>query len=197
MGLPFPHSVAGGKKGAKRDAGDKPAAKEAAKKAKKEPENASPAGDVEMKDEEVVVGSGRQAAQVCTLTCANVHLQHPCLCASPSMHHLELSWTSALGEIIMDCKRELDPEGTGLIEEDPFVEWWEDSEWAWGRDAHVTTSPIAYRQAGDGNGWGGYNGTMAFSLEEADASAVPLPAALPLLGAGVAGLALIARRRKA
>jgi len=79
--------------------------------------------------------------------------------------------------------------------------WWfsavADSEWAWGRDAHVTTSPIAYRQAGDGNGWGGYNGTMAFSLEEADASAVPLPAALPLLGAGVAGLALIARRRKA
>lgn len=66
MGLPFPHSVAGGKKGAKRDAGDKPAAKEAAKKAKKEPENASPAGDVEMKDDEVVVGSGRQAAQVCT-----------------------------------------------------------------------------------------------------------------------------------
>ena len=79
--------------------------------------------------------------------------------------------------------------------------WWfsavADSTWAWGWDADVTASPIAYRQVGDVNPWGGYNGTMAFSLEESDASAVPLPAALPLLGAGVAGLVLIARRRKA
>lgn len=55
---------AGKKAGAKRDAGDKPASKEP-KKAKKEPVEAA---DVEMKDqagEEAVVGSGRQAAQVC------------------------------------------------------------------------------------------------------------------------------------
>ena len=55
---PLPRA-AGKKAGAKRDAGDKPAAKEP-KKAKKEPVEAA---DVEMK-EEVVVGSGRQAAQV-------------------------------------------------------------------------------------------------------------------------------------
>ncbi len=56
---PLPRD-AGKKAGAKRDAGDKPAAKEP-KKAKKEPVEAA---DVEMKEEEVVVGSGRQAAQV-------------------------------------------------------------------------------------------------------------------------------------
>lgn len=53
-------------KGAKREAGDKPAAKEP-KKARKEPaakkaEAAAP--DVEMKEEPGVVGSGRVAAQV-------------------------------------------------------------------------------------------------------------------------------------
>ena len=65
---------AGKKAGAKRDAGDKPAAKEA-KKAKKEPVEA---GDVEMKEQpqEDVVGSGRQAAQVRGLyrgPCDQVH----------------------------------------------------------------------------------------------------------------------------
>lgn len=60
---------AGGKKGsAKREAGDKPAAK-GPKKAKKTPPpvEAAPAGDVEMAEaagEPAVVGSGRQAAQV-------------------------------------------------------------------------------------------------------------------------------------
>lgn len=74
---PRPSPPAG--KGAKREAEAKPAAaKEPAKKAKKEgsakkeaptkkaPQEApaAPAGDVEMKDEQGVVGSGRAAAQV-------------------------------------------------------------------------------------------------------------------------------------
>jgi hypothetical protein len=60
-GGPLESAMAGKKAGAKRDAGDKPAAKEP-KKAKKE---AVEAGDVEMKDQAgEVVGSGRQAAQV-------------------------------------------------------------------------------------------------------------------------------------
>lgn len=61
------HDAGGNKKGAKRDANEKPAAKEPSKKAKKEAENAAPAADVEMKEVEDTrpVGSGRQAAQVC------------------------------------------------------------------------------------------------------------------------------------
>jgi hypothetical protein len=61
-----PRAAGGNKKGAKRDANEKPAAKEPSKKAKKEAENAAPADDVEMKEaEDAIVGSGRQAAQVC------------------------------------------------------------------------------------------------------------------------------------
>ncbi|EFN59321.1 hypothetical protein CHLNCDRAFT_137706 [Chlorella variabilis] len=62
-GGPLNAIMAGGTKGAKRDAGEKPAAKEPSKKAKKEPEAAARGGDVEMTDEDVIVGSGRQAAQ--------------------------------------------------------------------------------------------------------------------------------------
>ncbi|PSC75867.1 DNA (cytosine-5)-methyltransferase 1-like [Micractinium conductrix] len=66
-GCPLDSIMAGGKKGAaKRDAGDKPAAKEP-KKAKKEaqqPAKEAPAGDVDMAEAAPeVVGSGRQAAQ--------------------------------------------------------------------------------------------------------------------------------------
>lgn len=64
MSVARPPPPAGGTKGAKRDAGEKPAAKEPSKKAKKEPEAAARGGDVEMTDEDVIVGSGRQAAQV-------------------------------------------------------------------------------------------------------------------------------------
>lgn len=79
-GGPLPSIMAGGKKGsAKREAGDKPAAK-GPKKAKKTPPpvEAAPAGDVEMAEaagEPAVVGSGRQAAQNISFKDKRVQLQ--------------------------------------------------------------------------------------------------------------------------
>lgn len=76
--------------------------------------------------------------------------------------------------------------------------WWfsayAETTWNWGASS-VDVPATVYRVAGTSGGWTAYNGyNHAYTLTDSISAAVPLPAALPLLGAALAGLGLFAAR---
>ncbi|SFI75683.1 PEP-CTERM sorting domain-containing protein [Albimonas pacifica] len=73
-----------------------------------------------------------------------------------------------------------------------------DDKWHWA-GVYQNTSSMRFREAGGGGAWGTYTPLdMALTLDAgASGTPVPAPAALPLLAAGLAGFALVGRRRRA
>ncbi|MDF2232658.1 hypothetical protein P2H44_08845 [Albimonas sp. CAU 1670] len=76
--------------------------------------------------------------------------------------------------------------------------WWfaayAETAWNWSASS-VDVPATVYRVAGTSSSWTAYNGyNHAYTLTNGDSAAVPLPAALPLLGAALAGLGLFAAR---